>query len=213
MAIAQGKGTRIYKGAKLHSDMTTEAMTYSGGNNAFCITDKAKRYWDESHAFTVYSNGTPVSPANYSIQYPGGWVVFNSTTYNATTVTVSGGYFAIDKTYQVTGTESEYSYDEVDTTAVECAATRLYPVNPTPKGKLTINGLHEDTTWFDRGGGRYIIVDADSGVYAANSITSGTRWEYYARLSDEKGEGMNPKDVLRDTVTLESDGPVYYRSD
>lgn len=210
MAIAQASGTRIYKGATTHTDMTGEATTDSGDHKTFIINDKAKRYWDDTHAFSITDNGSPAS--GYTIEHVGGRIVFTADKTGHTIVVASGGYFAIDKSYLVNSVDSEYSFNEQDVTPIGDDADRTYLVGGL-KGKLTLNGLHEDATWFTRGGGRYIIVDSDSGVYAAASITSGTRWEYYARLSDDKVGGMNNKDVLRDTLELVSDGPVYYRSD
>lgn len=209
MAILQAGSTRIYKGATAHSDMTTEACAEVTATR-FQVTDKAKRFLDESHAFTVFVNGSSVSATTYSLEYPGGFIVFAGS-QTGKTVTITGGYFAVDKAYLVNGVDSEYSFEQQDITVVGDTAARNYPT--LMSGKLTINGLHEDATWFARGGGRYIIVDSDSGTYDTDHIDAGTRWEYYARLSDDKVGGMNAKDVLRDTLTLESDGPVYYRSD
>lgn len=210
MAISHASGTRIYKGATTHTDMTGEACSELT-TTRFQVTDRAKQYLDESHAFTVYDGGTPVNAANYTIEYPGGIIVFTSS-MTGKTITITGGYFAVDKAYLVNSTDSEYSLNEQDITVVGDTADRTYYVGGV-KGKLTINGLHEDDTWFSRGGGRYIIIDSDSGAYDTAHIDSGTRWEYYARVDDDKVGGMNNKDVLRDTVSLVSDGPVYYRSD
>jgi hypothetical protein len=209
MAISSGLNVRVYKGAKIHTDMTDEAMTDSGDGLRFRITNRAKRYWDDTHVFTVYDNGTPVAASGYTIEYPGGEVVFK-TSKAGRTITVTGGYFVIDKTYLLSSTDFSMKVQLEDATLYGDTAARNYPT--LLSAAFNEVGFHEDNTMFDRLGGKYIAVFSESGVYQAASIDSGRRFEFYARLASNKIQA-GAKGLLRDTLALINEGNVYYRSD
>lgn len=212
MALATGINVRIYKGAKTGTAMTGEVMTDSGDGLRFRVTNRSKRYFDDTATWVFYNNGVAINASDIDhVEYPGGEVVFKSSK-TGRTITADGKYFVIDKTYMVKNIDQELSVNMEDVTAVGDTGARNYPTSG-PSAKLALEGIHEDNTMFDRLGGKYAVVYSETGVYQAASITSGTRWEYYARVSSDKINGANPKGVLGDSITLESDGPVYYRSD
>lgn len=212
MAPSKGNSARLYKGANTGTAMTTEAMTDSGDGLRFRITNRIKRYWDDTATFTVYDNGTPVATSGYTIEYPGGEVVFTSTRAGRT-ITVTGAYFSIDKAYRVYTIESELTCDLKEITDLEDKALKNYPTGVTSM-KLTITGRHEDATWFNLlGGVKFPVVFSESGTYSSNKIDSGKRFEFYGRLESDKIDGASAKDVLGDTVSIISEGQVYIRSD
>ena len=209
MAISSGLNVRVYKGAALGTAMTTEAMTDSGDHLRFRITNRAKRYWDDTASFTVYDNGSPAAASGYSIEYPGGEVVFTSSK-SGHTITVTGAYFVIDKTYGLTAADFSMKYQMEEATQYGDTVSRNYPT--VLSAAFNQAGLHEDNTMFGRLGGKYIAVFCESGVYQAASIDSGRRYEFYARLVNQKMPS-GAKGVLRDTLALVNEGMVYYRSD
>lgn len=212
MALASGTTVRIYKGATTSTAMTGEAMTDSGDGLRFRVADRAKRYFDDTATWTFYDNGATINASDIDhVEYAGGEVVFK-TSKAGETITATGKYYAIDKTYMVRNIDQELTVDFEDVTIVGDTATRNYPAVG-PNAKLTLEGIHEDNTMFSRLNGKYVVVYSETGVYQAGSITSGTRWEYYARINTDKVGGANPRGVLNDSVTLESEGAVYYRSD
>lgn len=72
---------------------TTEACELVSGFT-YKITSIFKRYWDDGETITVYENGVESVKA-YTIQYPGGRIVFPSAP--TTPVTVSGKYFKLEQ--------------------------------------------------------------------------------------------------------------------
>ncbi len=72
---------------------TGEAMTDEGSHTRYHITNAAKRYWPLDAPITVYVDGAEGS--DYSIEYPGGVVVFDSPLEGTEAVTVDGEYVTL----------------------------------------------------------------------------------------------------------------------
>lgn len=76
---------------------TNEAMTDSGDETTYYITNTSKRFWDDSVSFTVQTSPdgvtwTTQSVSTYTIQYVGGAVIFHSAQAGGTQCRVSGSY-------------------------------------------------------------------------------------------------------------------------
>lgn len=204
MAISTSIVCRVYKGAKTSTAFTAEAMTDSGDHTTYYITNRVKAYWDDSAATTVYVNGSPTA---CNISYLGGYVTFGSS-QGAATITATGKYYAIDKGFIATGYDLEIGCNEVDITALgdtgeRSAATVQY-------GKLTLDAVHEDNKWFDLLGQRIVIAVAESGTFAAASITNGSVYEFYMHPITVKMLAK-AKDAVRDTITWSSDSVFQKR--
>jgi hypothetical protein len=207
--VNTGIDVRLYKAATTHTDMTTEAMTDSGDHLRYAITDKTMIAWDNTHAFTVYSDGAPVDAANYTIEYPVGEVVFTASMAGHT-ITVTGAYFAIDKTYKTDDSELARDWEEEDITSHGDGAVCNYPT--IDFYTLSVGGQHDaDSTWQNRSGGKYIVIFSETGTYSADKIDSGSRWAFYATVSPRMSASV--KGIVRDQLEFRSTGTVYHRSD
>lgn len=205
--VNTGIDVRLYKTAVTHTDMTTEAMTDSGDHKRYSITDKTKVAWDNTQAFTVYVAGSEVT-TGFTIEYPGGEVVF-AASQGANAVTVTGAYFAIDKTYKTDDAELSRDWEEEDITAHGDTAVCTYPT--VDYHTLSVSGQHADMTWQGRSGGKYMVIFSESGTYAADHIDTGSRWMFYATVSAKMSASV--KGIIRDELEFRSTGPVYHRSD
>jgi hypothetical protein len=87
----------IYK-ASGKVNFTTEAMTNTGDNLTYKITDVNKRYWDRTATFVVRKDGA-VQSSGFIIEHAGGQVVF-AASQGAGVITVTGVYMPV---YQVAG--------------------------------------------------------------------------------------------------------------
>lgn len=207
--VNTGIDVRLYKAATTHTDMTTEAMTDTGDGLTFKITNRAKMAWDATHAFTVYDGGSPVAASGYTINYPVGEVVFTGS-HTGDTITVTGAYFAIDKTYKTDDAELTRDFDEEDITAHGDTAVCNYPT--IDYYTLSVSGHHDAaSTWQNRSGGKYIVIFSESGAYDTDHIDSGSRWAFYATVSPRMTASV--KGIVRDQLEFRSTGTVYYRSD
>jgi hypothetical protein len=203
MAISKGYACRVYKGAATHTDFTTEAMTDSGDGLTFYIADPAKRFWDSTHTTVVYVNATPTAA---TIQYAGGRVTFASSQAGAT-VTASGGYFAMDKTYMVESFEISVEPVLDEYTYLGCTAPMVaWIMNG---ASATINGLHEDNTFFDRADDMIAVSIMEYGTADTTHVDAGGCWEFYGRVGDKVA--IEPTKLIRDSVTLTVTEGVYYR--
>jgi len=92
MAIA-GKYAAFYLPNGASIAFTTEACELVSGFT-YKITSIFKRYWDDQETVIVYEDGV-LSTKAYTLQYPGGRIVFPSAP--TAPVTVSGKYYKLDQ--------------------------------------------------------------------------------------------------------------------
>lgn len=208
MAICTGKSAIIYVTSTPAVATTGEAMTDSGDHMRYSITAAAKRYWDNTATTTVKVSGVTVT-TGFTIEYAGGNVVFD-VSQAANPVTVDVSYFPYAKLATATGWSLDFSPKFVETTTLNDQATkREKGLN---EGKATINGFHVDDTWFNLAVTTITtlgIVFHESGTYNAADST-GSRYEFFANPTVSINASIS--DVLKDTITLEVQGEVYYRS-
>lgn len=112
MAIQKGKDGAIYVHYGSSIAATGEACELVSGYT-YKITDIAKRYWDKSQAVTVYENAV-VSTKAYTIEYPGGRIVFPSAP--TTPVTVDCYYFKVARVAGCREWAIDDGYETIDVT-------------------------------------------------------------------------------------------------
>jgi len=96
MAVYVGYGANVYLASGTPVSFTDEAMTNAGDNKTYTITNSAKRFWSRNYAVTVKKNGGVIS-SGFTIQYPGGRVVFTTANQPTDTITVSGYYIPVSQ--------------------------------------------------------------------------------------------------------------------
>lgn len=96
MAVYAGYGANVYIASGTPVSFTDEAMTNAGDNKTYTITNSAKRFWSRAYAITVKKNGNVVS-SGFTIQHPGGKVIFSTANQPSDTITVSGYYIPVSQ--------------------------------------------------------------------------------------------------------------------
>lgn len=76
MSILKGRLGAVYASYGYSYSASGEACELDTGTT-YKVTDITKRYWDPTYALTIYENGVESTKA-YTIQYPGGRIVFPS---------------------------------------------------------------------------------------------------------------------------------------
>ncbi|MBC7197044.1 MAG: hypothetical protein H5U39_07340, partial [Deferribacterales bacterium] len=125
-----GVGGSIYIASGTSVTFTDEAMTNQGDNKTYVITNSNKRFWDTSQTVTVKKNGSVIS-SGFTVQYPGGKVIFDVANAPTDTITVSGKYIPVS----LLGEANEWSLDMgADTIEVNIFGTAVKQYIPTMTG-------------------------------------------------------------------------------
>lgn len=85
-----GKSGNIYLSSGEGTPFVAEATTANSDRTVYQITDVTKRYLDPRASVTVYVDGDPVAPIQYTLAYAGGKIFFNDPQDEGAVVTVSG---------------------------------------------------------------------------------------------------------------------------
>jgi hypothetical protein len=193
----------IYKASGTSTAFTNEAMTNSGDNKRYSITNTAKAYWDNTQAVTVKVNGVTVT-TGFTIEYAGGNVVF-TVSQGANPVTVSGSYLPVA---QVGG---GYNWKlDAENDMIECTDFQSGGWKTFVEGQSTFSGSLEKywldgTTFAEIGNDTLVLVLYVDG--GANKL----RYEGYAEFKKDGVE--TPYDgLIKTSVDFQGNGPFYYRA-
>lgn len=190
---------------------TNEAMTDKGDHTTYSITNTAKRFWDDSAAFTVQTSPdgvtwTTQAASTYTLQYVGGAVIFNSAQASGTQCRVTGNYLTFAEAalcydwelsparkmnnYVIFGSDWEGNVPSTGNLSVKVA--RYYVDNVfisafTGKTKLVL----------------LLFIDSTVG-------TLGARWECFAYLKTTPGKVTVDTLITEDGEFAVTGTPYYY---
>ncbi len=112
MAVFQGYNASVYVASGTPVQFTDEATTASSDYKVYTISNSSKRFWSRQYAITVKRNGNIIT-TGFTIQYPGGKVIFSTAQQPTDVITVSGYYIPVSLVAQA----KEWSLDvDVETT-------------------------------------------------------------------------------------------------
>lgn len=193
----------IYKASGVSTAFTNEAMTNTGDNMRYAITNGAKAYWDVSNGVTVKVNGVTVT-TGFTIEYAGGNVVF-AVSQGANPVTVTGKYFTLASVGGGYNWKLDAENDLLDATEFSSNGWRVYI-----EGQSSFIGSFEKfwldgTSLADLGNELLVLVlYVDSGV-------SKIRYEGYALLK-KNGIETAFDGLVKETIDFNGNGQFYYRA-
>ena len=131
MGAISGKIGSIYmKTDAVATVFTDEAMTNSGDNTVYYITNDVKRYWDKNTAVTVEVDAA--AETDIIIDHVGGRITFNTPLTGTEVVTVSGAYWTVSEVAGFYNWSLDVSADMEDSTTFADNGWRVF--TPTLKG-------------------------------------------------------------------------------
>jgi hypothetical protein len=208
MAISGVVGA-IYKAQGTSTAFSAEAMTNSGDNMRYAITNAAKAYWDNTAAVTVEksTNGGGSWAAvttGFTIEYAGGNIVFTAS--QGTALFRTGGKYL---TAAAIGGGFNWKCD-VEADMLECTTFASAGWKEYVPGLGGFSGSFEKywldgTTFADIGNDTLILVlYVDAGA-------SKLRYEGYAEIKTDSLETPND-DLVKTSVDFQGSGKLYYRA-
>jgi hypothetical protein len=203
MAISGAIGA-IYKASGTSTTFTNAAMTNTGDNKRYKITDATKAYWDTSAAVTVKVDGSTVT-SGFTIEYAGGNVVFTAS-QGASVVTVTG------KSFPVTAIGGGYNWTvDVESDLVECTN---FNSNGYKEYTPSYNGFSGSFESYWQGGTDVRFSDLANELLVIVLYTDNTanknRYEGYAIINTNSVDVPND-DLVHDNCDFQGTGQLYYR--
>jgi predicted secreted protein len=181
-----------------------EATTASTDFKRYTVTDSDKCYWDKNTAPTVKKNGSTVT-TGYSIEYPGGVIVFSSAYLETDVITVSGKYIIVEQvagffswSLKVNGTTIDVTDFDSDEWGSFIDGTKSWTVDA-EKFWVTSDA------WSDRIDQELILI-----LYC-DFGTAKTRFEGYAIIaSDEVDTAVS--DAIKNKISFSGSQGIYFRT-
>lgn len=191
---------------------TSEAMTNSGDQKDYYITNTAKRYWDDLLVPTVQTStdgGTvwsAVSATLYTVEYIGGHIVFAVARNPAHLFRVSGKSFSLLQVGGGFGWAADLKLDTEEVTTFESGGFKEYkPILKDWTGSLDaywINGNLQNLL-----GAMIIAV-----LYVENTLSGGRSSRYEGKcILDNVSTDSAVDKVVDQSINLQGQGPLYYR--
>lgn len=209
MTAIAGYLADLYMASGAGVTFTTEAMTDSGDHTTYKHGTAAHRYWDDTASLTIEvstdsgSNWDTADPADYTVEYPSGYVIFASANGGSDLVRASGKYLAVSQIGQAYDWEVSPSADVLDVTTFSSTGWKSKTVGlHDASGKASSYFL--DSTFFDLLGERMVII-----FYP--KFSTGERFEGFCYLKSDPIKAAVDA-VVAEELNFEIDGNLYYRA-
>ena len=203
----KGYNGAVYIAAQTSLTLTNEACTDSGDDTTFYVTNAAKRYLDDTAAFTVeVDDGGGWDPApSYTLQHAGGVIVFDSPLGAGDIVRISGAYLPVAQVARAT----EWSLDIEKSIEQDTEFGSSWESNVMLLGKASgsFKGNWQNGTWFTQLKSttpRMVVV-----LYT--DTTQNMRYEFMALLNKDSVAAA-VAGLVEEEVAFQSVGQVHYRT-
>lgn len=202
MGAISGKIGSIYmKTDAVATAFVDEAMTNSGDNTVYYITNDVKRYWDKNTAVTVEVD--TVAETDIIIDYVGGRITFNTPLTGTEVVTVSGSYWTVAEVAGFYNWSLDVSADMEDSTTFADNGWRVF--TPTLKGfNVSAEAYWQNGDFLDRLAEEVIVS-----LYTNEA--SDLRYEGYAYITSTSVE-TGAEGLVEESVEYTGNGELYYYS-
>ena len=199
----------ISKASGTSTTFTAEAMTNSGDNMRYSITNAAKAYWDTTatYLFEKSTNGgsswSPIT-TGFTVEYAGGNIVF-TVSQGTALFRVGGKYFTLTQVGGGFNWKLDAENDMLEVTDFQANGWKTYV-----EGQSTFSGSFEkfwlDGTTFAELGNELLVI-----VLYIDSGASKLRYEGYAIIKKDGVE--TPFDgLVKTSVDFQGNGAFYYRA-
>lgn len=205
MALS-GKVAAVYKESGPSTAFTDAATTSSAGYTRYTITDAAKRYIDRNVAVTVKKNGV-IQTTGFTIEYPGGVVVFSTPLLATDVVLVSGNAFPMAQIGGMFNWKADLDQDLQDVTTFDSGGWK--------QQLAVLRGFSGSAEAFWGDGSLFAELTSAEGaemvvaLYVDNGASK-RRYEGYARLTKDSIE-VPVDGIIKESIDFQGDGPLYYR--
>lgn len=205
MAVITGEKASINISSMPSLSFTDEATTAGPDFKTYAINDQAKRYWDRSVSISVERSTdgivwNTVSDTEYTVQFVGGKVIFQSAQAPGILIRVDGNYLP----YSQLGDAKEWSLE------VEAEMADITAFGDGWKNQMTLQRKASATLakwWLDA----FFLDQLDRLLVLVLDVdsSSGKRYEAYARFSKDSVK-LAVSGMVEEELTLEMDGELYY---
>jgi len=197
-------GRVLIKSSASAVTFTDEAMGASAGYKRYTITDSTKAYWDKDTAIVVEVDDV-VATSGYSIEYPGGVIVFDSVQDSDAVITVSGKYVVVEQLAGFFNWSLTVNNTTIDATTFTSGEWSEFAL-ATKNWEATAEKFWASTDDFSQRMGEEVIV-----VLYCDFGTDKTRFEGYAVIqSDEASTPVN--ELINDSISFKGFNGIYFRN-
>lgn len=199
MAVS-GKVGAVYRATGSSTVFTGEAMNSDTAKKRYVIANNSKKYWDDTVPVAVKVNGT-LRTSGYTVEYPGGNIIFDVPLGTSDVVTVDGSYFPTSQCAAFFNWKLDATQDMKEcTTFVSNGWKEYLPV--TGSWTATAEGYWADGSFVSQLGQRVIVsLFVDS--------TSNKRYEGYIELKKNSIQEQT-EDIVKENVEFQGTGNIYY---
>lgn len=202
MAISGKVGAVFAQTATAPGAFVDAATTANATYTRYTITDATKRYLDKSQSITVKKNGV-AQTTGFTVENPGGVVVFSAPLLATDVVTVSGSALTVAQAGGFFTWSLEPEQDLQDVTTFASGGWK--------ENELTLRGFKGSAEAFWGNGdffnrlGQEVVV-----VLYVDSGASKNRYEGFGIISAD-GVEANVEDIIKESVEFTGVGQLYYR--
>jgi len=197
MSVFTGYGANVYLASGTPVAFTDEAMTNAGDNKTYTITNSTKRFWSRATPVTVKKNGSTIT-TGFSVQYPGGKVVFTTANQPTDVITVSGQYIPVSQL----GDGREWSLDISDDTQEVTTFGSQWKAFV-----VTRIGSSGSITHFWNDGSFLSLMGSLMGFEL--QVTSSNKYQFYGYFTKDSIKTA-ADGVIEEPLDFTVDGNVYY---
>lgn len=201
MGLAGKVGAVYVQTIAAATTFTDEATTKNADFTRWTITAVAKRYWDLNTAIVVKKNAGVIT-TGFTIEYPGGVIVFNPAILTTDVILVSGKYFTVAQEGGFFNWSLDISADNAEATVLGSGWKEFV---------TTVNGFTGSAEMY-WGSNRFFALMGSTVILVlyADSVTSMARYECFAIIS---GDGIETPvdDLVKETIDFQGTGQLYYR--
>jgi len=183
---------------------TDEATTASADYKRYTISDSGKVYWDKNTTPVVEVDDVVVT-SGYSIEYPGGIIVFDDAQESDAVITVSGKYITVEQLIGFFNWSLTVNNTTIDATSFTSGEWSEFEL-ATKNWEATAEKFWASTDDFSQRMGEEVII-----VLYCDFGTAKTRFEGYATIqSDAVSSPVN--ELIKDSISFKGFDGIYFRN-
>lgn len=208
MAAISGALGAVYAKTGASTSFTNITMNNPSADlKTFVISDNTKRYWDTSHSVTIEKStdgGTTWTTASgYTIQYPGGVVVFNTALTSGTQVRASAYAYPVTNIANMFNWELDVSISEEDATTFGSGGWE--------ETIATLKGFSGKAEWYWADSTFLDHLGDNEMVFSLYTTTTGNkRYEGYGIIT-KAGPKVPVDGIVNESIEFKGKTQIYYR--
>lgn len=196
MAVFKGYEASVYIASGTPVSFT-DAATTTTDYKVYTIQDSSKRFWDRRYAITVKKNGNVIT-TGFTIQYPGGRVIFSTANSSSDVITVSGYYIPVSQVLQAKEWSLDVNADTQDSTTFGKQWREYVVTYRSGSGSLS-------QWWADES-----FLSLLGGLLGFElNVSSGKAYRFYGYLTKDS-VSVVADGLVEESLDFVSDGQIYY---